>query len=627
MVLMNKIISIVLGLFLIAFFVSGAYAGTVTIDNEVLELRGSGNYDNAITAEDNDYIDIKITFDITDIDGNGLASNISTRAKIYRWDSNDDWVYWRTTTTKSQTMEEDSFVFTWTNDFQVNDNYERYKIEGEILEGSNILEIMDAYIDVVDNSCSGINLVAYDFDIDEGNTQTKIFRVENNTDADFTITNADVYFTTNGIKQGNVDYSTIVQDHTTEEVNVELEADYVSTDRTITGTFKVEGNLGSTFCSYSDIGYEIFDVKIDDTGSNSNPGTSGDCDDLEIKTRDIEVNENNTAMNIFYIENNSTKRFEVLDVKIIENGVEADSYYFEKYAFPGNIADLVIITTAPNVTQDRVFENKIQVRGRFSDGKTCNYDDIDEKTFNVSVINSSGASFATCNGLSISVQETATITNSGQIPFTITNATNKTATIFVESNVSVSPTSIILPEGTSISRTLNVEMTQSEGEIILRPVVDGCNVSSKRITVYNNASGDIENLQLNARMNIGVNTNSLIIEFNNPTNKIFTGVLSFEIEGETINDMVITIVPGYSFAEVELSKPSAKGRVIFSSQGRQIEANIDTNEGNLAGFFLLNLPTIGIGLVLLIIVIVIVAVIVYVTDNTRRVKEIWETSE
>ena len=614
---MNKL-HIAIGIIFI-LLISVSFACNINIDNESLELRSEEDgYGTTIYAEDNSEIDIKIDFEITNVSGSDCATNISTKAKIYRWDDIDnEWDYWKTTSTKSQTLEEDTFSFTWTNNFDADDQYEEYKVEGIILEGSTELETMEAYIDVTNNTCSGIILTTSDFTIDEGRTQTRTFTIENNTNKDFDVSGSDVAFSRSGINSGNVEYPTLVRDNDTETVSVEITANYVSADVTIPGIFKVWGYLDGDYCSSTEIGTEEFNVEINETGSNNNnnnSGTSSDCDDLEIHTKTIEINEGAEKKEIFYIKNNSTKRFEVLDVDTTENGLELRSYYFEKYAFPGDLADIVIQAIAPNVTSNKTHENTIEVKGRFSDGKTCDFDDIQEGDYDVYITNSSGATFTECDSITIDVPSEVKLVNSGTIPFTIQNNSNTKVDVLVESTMSVDPTIITLAGNTSMTRDLFVSISGAEGIINLKAQSD-CPVESKTIKVINTASGSLGQVSMNAEI-INDNNNTILrVNFNNPTNKAFTGVLKFDIDGVAMDDRVVTVSPGETFTEfvLDTDNTNPKGKISFIANDQEITTTIgeenDQNNGLLAGFFGLGIETaagIAIALVLIIIAIVLI---------------------
>jgi hypothetical protein len=620
---MKKLLTILILLFLTV----SVSACTVNIDNFELNLRSYGDYDTSIVAEDNDEIDIKVDFDTTNVSGSDCDDDISVRARIYRWDEDDDeWDYYKSTTTKRQGLEEDSFEFTWTNDFTIDDRYDEYKVEATISEDNDELEQEEAFIEVVDNSCSGITIETSDFRIDEGEREERNFYIENNTNTDFEIDEIEVYFSNSLVTEGSVDYDTIVRDGDREAVSVDLEAGYTSYDRTTEGTFAVSGYLDGEYCSSYEIGREKFDVEVENTGSSSGSSSSSnrDCDEIRIKARDFEINENDKVQEIFYIENNSTKRFEIEEVEVIDSGLDVQGFYLERYAFPGSIADIVIESESGNVTSNKSYENTIKVRGEFSDGKTCSFSSINEEDFYITVVNTSGAFYSNCEGFNISVQDSVEITNYGNIEVSISNNTNKKASVFIEGiNGTVSPSIIILPENTTISRNIAISMENSYDELILRPEIDGCSINSKIISINNTATGQLASVEAKAEIRRDINETTLILKFNNPTNKTFVGILEFDLKGQIINDRTLAISPGESFHEVELGEELAVGKVKFTSSGQSKEIEVNEGEVALTGLFAFG-GTIGIiGLILLIIVIII-AIIVVITEPKRRIREQWE---
>jgi hypothetical protein len=92
---------------------TGDFDGSFDIDLSIVPSYEEPDTENTYTgvgeykvytyyAEDNSEIDIKIDFEITNVSGSDCASNISTKAKVYRWDDTDnEWDYWKTTSSKS----------------------------------------------------------------------------------------------------------------------------------------------------------------------------------------------------------------------------------------------------------------------------------------------------------------------------------------------------------------------------------------------------------------------------------------------------------------------------------------------------------------------------------------------
>ena len=621
---------IIVVLILALFFISGAFACSVSIDNEIVELRaGSGDYSDNIVAADGDDIDIRITFDIDSISGSSCASNITAKAQVYRKSStSSSWSLYKTVSSQSSDLEEDSFTFPWPNEFEVSDSYAEYKVVGTILEGSNNLKEMEAFIDVENADCSDINPIAYDVTMDESSQTTRTFKIENNTNVNFEVT--DVYFTFSKttVDDGSIDYDDYIYDGEDGTVEVTLNSASVSSQQSVTGYFYVTGKLGNKTCSSSSIGKDTFYITVENNGGSSNTGTSSDCDELSIHGFDFDVAEGTTNQKVFYIQNNSTKRFELLDVSVSSSGLTLRNAYYEQYAFPGELADIVIETIAPNVTANNVYGNYIKVKGKFSDGKTCSFDNIERKNFDVTVLNNSqgGTAINSCS-IAIDTPSVVDITNYGKIPFSVTNNSSNTLIIYVESALNVSPTIISLPSNSSISREINVSLNEEYGEVRLRAESEGCSVPVRTVSIHNIAIGNFESVTLTTRIERDENRVILVVEAQNPTDKVFVGTLSFDLDGQIVNDREFTIMPGKNIAEFELdaSKP-INGTIQFASNGKTIEKAVNEGQafGSLAGLFLFGDVALGIGIILLIIIIAVIIVAAVMHSSNKEKKEVFE---
>jgi hypothetical protein len=611
------------GLFFL-ILIATVQACTINVDSFNLGARVEGDYFETISAENNDQIDARISFRITSVSGDDCPSNISSRLRIYRW-NNNDWSLFRTSSTKSATLTQDDYVFTWYNEFTIG-NYERYKIEGEILEGNNVIDTIESFIDVEDNSCSGIRLVAEDFSVDEGRETTRSFRIENNTSKDFDVSDVRIYFTSSLITSGSADYSNLVRRYDNEIVRVNLSAGNVSYDRTTSGTFAVSGYLGNNYCSETQIGREAFDVTIRETGQYTPSESSSECADLRLVTRNIEMNENESRNEIFYLQNNSNKRFEITNVEVITSRLNIKPYYYEKYIFPGNIGDIILELNSGNAFSNQTYEQILRLGGRFSDGRTCNISNIDESRFFVNINKSTTSStFTNCGNLAINVPSQLNVENFGEFEVNITNNTGRTATVYLESELDLTLGMIVLPNNTTISKTIGVEIRKETGTITLRPAVESCNIATKTIRINNTAQGNLRNVIMTYEIIENENQKLIRISFNNPTSKSFVGVLRTNLEGQIVGDKTITLPKGESFTEiiVEKNRPII-GEISFFSNGEEQKIEINETQANLAGLFIFGINPTTIGFLFLIIIIIIV-VIILVTEPKRRSKEIWET--
>lgn len=633
---MGNFVKILLTLFIAVIMTSAVFATcNISIDNFEVDLRSEEDgYDTSIYGEDNSEVDIRISFEIDNISGDSedCEEDIEARAEIFRWDDDDDeWDSWRSTSLRDQGLGEEDYVFIWNDEFEIDDSYERYKIEGYVEYDNVELEREEAYIDVENNSCSGIIITTRDFEIDEGEDERETFIINNNTNRDFEIEDVEVSFSGSGVTSGEVDYPDRVDNDDVENIEVTLEAGYTSRDITRTGIIEVSGYLDDEFCSFSEIGEEEFDVRIEDTGSSSSSSSSsssGDCEDLSIKTYDFTMDETSNAQEIFYLENNSTKRFEILEVEVEDSGLDVKAFFLEKYAFPNNLSNIVVTAESGNVTSNKTYENTLKVRGRFSDGRSCSFSSIDEANFDIIVDNTNQSTVTTCNGFVIDAPTEVEIENAGSVSVTIVNGTNRTASVEIESEMQVNPSVITLPANSSITRDLSINAINKSGSIYLDPTVTGCNVNGKEIRVINTAVGELGSVDIDTSVELDENSIRIKAEFNNPSNKFYVGVVSFEGEGWISEDKIITIPSGQSFTEIEIvptgNRQATIGKIVFTSNGNTISEEVNLNEDNVfAGLFGLGAGIAGIGILLLIIVVAII-VVLYIKDKDRQEKELIE---
>ncbi len=507
-----RALAIVAFVILIFLVMGGAYACSINVSSFQTEARGTGDYSTAITADRSTDIDIKISFTVDSYSGSDCPTNISAQSKIYRYNNDtSNWEYVKTTSSKSQELSNDTYVFVWNNEFNTTSTakYTRYRIDGNILSGSTIVDTETAYVGVENNSCSGVTLVANNFTINEGATSTRTLRIENNTNKEFSISTLSVILNSPIIRSGNTSgYDNVVSSFSYEPVNLYLDAGFVSSNTTTTLKFQVAGYLGNNYCSISAIGTKNFDVTVQNTGTNDNYNdtyydpyydnystTSSACADINLSANNTTMDEATEGKPVINITNSSTKRFEILEVKTTNNGVDLSNYYNDKYVYPGQVSDIVLRAISPSVTSDKVYTNTVWVRGVFSDGRTCSFG-LTGKTTIITTIVDASAIAATqnlplnCTNFSISVPSSAQIKNYGAIPFTINNNTGKRADIYIEgtTGINTTPTLIPLPGSSSITRELAVNVNSANGQVTFRPVVDGCSLASKSVAITNTST-------------------------------------------------------------------------------------------------------------------------------------------
>ncbi len=626
------------------FLMSGAFAvcSVDVEDFEILLRAENGDYDESISASDNDEIDVKISFTVESIgDEDDCSDYIKADATIFRYDDDDDeWEEWKSIGVKSQTLEEDDFTFTWTNEFEIDSDYSRYRLDGVVTEDNDELDDGEAYIDVAIEDCSGIELKTYDMTIDEGKTGTKNFYIENNTDVDFEIDFVDVYFTKSILEEGNLEYDDDdIENNDQRKVEVELEVGYVGDDTDYTGTFVVSGYLGDTYCSENDIGREEFTLTVEDTGSDGDDDDDdgpAECEDVELYIKDVTMFENSGKEALFYLKNDGGKKFEITDVQVTDNGVEIENYYNEKYAFAeGGVADIILKINSPSVSEDKVYGNRIEVKGKFVGGKSCSYESVGEKNFDVYVENKNSTQQTTCDGLDLIVPSNIEVNGIGSIPVKIINNTGKKATIYVESELQTSRTLYVLPSNTSIEEDLSFYIEKETSKVVFRPFVSGCNISSKTTSILNTITGKITDLSITSELKPDTNNENanILVKIENPTSKIYKGTLSLELQNSGIKDTVqVQINPGLNTIDLgsySLKDVEGPRTIRFSSNGEEIYEENNKQPASLTALFGLT-GVVGAILISLIIVGLLIFVISNSQETPKEVEEQptkWEDSK
>lgn len=617
----------------------------VEVSNLITEVRdgtssSSSDFDSDIVLEKNNSVDVRLSFDIEDYYSTS-CSQLKARLKISRYDESvSDWVEFKTTE-KTISVQDDYEEVLFDNIFNTgsNSDYSSFLVEGMILEGSRILDSSDASIEIEDESCDGIELVTATFYIDESDFDSKTFVINNETTADFEISNIELISSSSVILDGDVDYPSVIYAKDSGEIEVSLETRSVSNNTNTTILININGYLNNKYCSSSAIGKKSISVVVRNNSNSNNSGSgvssNSDCSNIQIQSQGFEFLEGTNQQLILGIKNNSTKRFEILEIQASSSDFELNENDNEQYVFSGQTINLSLNASLPNVSFDSTLTGNLKVRGVFSDGKSCSFTQIDSETINVKVINSNELLLSSnCNGFEITAPESIIVQNNGSFDFTINNFSNKTVQIIVEGETKDNATVIILPKNSSLSRKMNVELFSSNGFVKFIPKIDGCNLNSKTVNITNTSTGNFEELKMDLEVqrdyNLGVIT--LNTKINNPSNKVFEGTLKIsspngwpDVEKNVLiapgeNNLVEKLGSSGRFSEGEI-------QVSFSSEGKTISNKINTNESKLvlAGLFAFggNLSSLGIILMIILVIIIIVGVIGDLNESAPVPKEKW----
>ncbi len=266
-----------------------------------------------------------------------------------------------------------------------------YFQNGRSCSFSNIGE--QSFIVTVDNSgegtCGAIELDTENVIADEDNTEYNSFYIRNNSDRAFTVDEAQVSEDSSYYSQSITNYDSTISSNSSGTVRVKTIANSVAGTKFETSTLKVRGHFSDgNNCGFSDLSRE-FQTRINDTEDTDNgDSSSSDCSDLIIESHAVEVNANDSTTDNFFLRNDSTRNFYIDSARVFDNSelFQSNALDFDKIARrDSEKAVLNFSVQAYGANADASGTAYLQVRGHFSDARTCSYDSIGTESFKVNV--------------------------------------------------------------------------------------------------------------------------------------------------------------------------------------------------------------------------------------------------
>ncbi|GEM_PF-2715811 len=275
-------------------------------------------------------------------------------------------------------------------------------------------------------SCSEISIITDDTILNENETDSHYsVSLENNSDERFYIDDVEVrdnssfFEATYSSRQDNS-----VNSGSNADIYLRLRAFDVDYDRTGIVTVKVQGHFSNGHnCSFSSI-VETFRVEV----QNSSGSSTGDCSDIGIQTFNFHVPESSTTYKILNISNDSSDNFIIEDAQVRDNSsfFSLDRTY-QSTVNPNSGSDLRLIVYSTSVSSQQSGTGYVKLRGYFQDGGSCSFSDIGEKSFTVTVDDSSSGS---CGNIDLETENVfADEDNTEYNTFSINNNSDRSFTV------------------------------------------------------------------------------------------------------------------------------------------------------------------------------------------------------
>jgi len=247
--------------------------------------------------------------------------------------------------------------------------------------------------------CSQITSTPYTLYIDEGQTQSFGISVRNDSNEDLKnvvmgVTDDSSAFSAS-IDQANA--FTRLRSGETKSIGITIGATNVSYTQSGTAYIRIEGDFLDSFEACRNDKIEIpVSVVV------RNTSIANDCNNISINADSVQANENQDKTIQLGINNSDSRAFYVEELQVYDYSSVFDSSALDKpssISGKGNSSFNARIS-ALSVSSDTTGTAYAKLKGRFLDGQKCDYFDIPEKSFSVTVKNISEASTA-CRQVSL----------------------------------------------------------------------------------------------------------------------------------------------------------------------------------------------------------------------------------
>ena len=239
-------------------------------------------------------------------------------------------------------------------------------------------------------SCNDIDVVLRDVSIAENSTEYFIFDLENDSDEEFDVFELVAGDSSSRFNVSVSDYDDPIEEYDEGTLEIKIRSFAVSNDYEDEAFVKLRGEFdGGRYCSFGAIGTEYFDVTVEDgSGSES-------CSDIEVVASNVTMDESDIVIETVRVENNAEERFYVDDVELSESSsyisVDVDDY--DDYINDGDNGEIDIEIESMSVGSDKTASVKVEVRGHFSNGRTCSFSQTEDDTFTVRIENEGSGNF------------------------------------------------------------------------------------------------------------------------------------------------------------------------------------------------------------------------------------------
>jgi len=341
------------------------------------------------------------------------------------------------------------------------------RVTGEFVGGRDCSysEIGTEYFDVTiedtgsDESCSDIEVFARDVEMDEDDVEYADFEIRNDSGTRFYVDGIDIDETSSYVDIDVDDFDSIIYGNDSGDLRLRIESSEVNSDKSVVAEVSVRGHFaGGKSCSYSQTRSDVFEIEIDNDGGTGGFSGGSRCNDLTLDAYNISVEQGETAVESFALENDSSERFYVDFVDVYDNSSEirAESNGFDNVVRANSVGLVEVSVRAyddAELGREKAF---VRIRGHFQGGSTCELSDEEVFYVDIKAKDAEPEYFPPalpqyspyCNGFIFNAPAVQEIEGSGTISLKIENNTPYRATIrLFGEGLSIEPVLLSVPQG------------------------------------------------------------------------------------------------------------------------------------------------------------------------------------
>lgn len=418
-----------------------------------------------------------------------------------------------------------------------------FEVEGEFYDGTYC-----SYSDIIKEStnlvikdssssgyCGDIDVENVSIEIEKDKTEIFYISVKNNSNNGFYLEN--VYINSDsGINVSVLDKPSYISKNSSKDVKLEIKGLVTGTKNVYVG---IRGEFSNDFyCGANEInkGKIIVDI-VDDSSSNN-----AYCNDIEINTNSVFLDEDETKVVGFYLQNFSNRKFYVDKVDAFDYSNLIDS---EAYSWPDSVEsfdreDFFVEIETLNTGNASGF---VEVRGHFNNGIICSFSDIGREEYDIFVDyapsgdngnnngndGDSGNGQVNCNALTLNVPNEIEVIGDSFFDVSVNNTFDQSVVVNVSSaNINVNPSSLTFPANSYSTKTINVMPTNLQG-VVNFSLTTSCGTINKATIVSLSAIPIKEFLDVDYDYSISGNKIYLSLNLKNLKNYLVVGDIGFVV--------------------------------------------------------------------------------------------------